>query len=98
MSNQQEQQTIQALISTFIDGWNSGDGQLCAKPFAVDADFIAVTGQHAKGRDVIGKVHDEILATVFRGTRNSAHSGWPGSRSSSTTESGCPMSGFSDMG
>jgi uncharacterized protein (TIGR02246 family) len=72
MSKLQDQRAIQELVSTFIAGWNAGDGQLCAMPFAADAEFIAVTGQRGKGRDVIGKVHDEILATVFRGTRNSA--------------------------
>jgi uncharacterized protein (TIGR02246 family) len=72
MSTLQDEIAIRELVSTFIDGWNAGDGQLCARPFAVNADFIAVTGQHGRGRDIIGKVHDEILATVFRGTRNSA--------------------------
>ena len=72
MSGLQDLHAIRELVSTFIAGWNSGDGQLCAKPFAADADFTAVGGQHAKGRNVIGEVHDEILATVFRGTRNSA--------------------------
>jgi len=68
-----DEQAIRELVSTFVGGWNAGDGQLCGQPFAPDADFTAVTGQHAKGRSVISKVHDEILATVFRGTHNSAH-------------------------
>jgi uncharacterized protein (TIGR02246 family) len=71
MTRTQDEQAIRELVATFIAGWNSGNGQICAQPFAVDADFTAVTGQRAKGREIIGKVHDEILSTVFRGTRNS---------------------------
>ncbi len=66
-----DEQAIRALASTFVAGWNAGDGQLCGQPFAPDADFTAVTGQRVKGRSIIAEVHGEILATVFRGTRNS---------------------------
>ena len=63
---------IEALVQTFIDGWNAADGDLCARPFAEDADFTAVTGVHIRGRGLIAQGHKEILATVFRGTTNSA--------------------------
>jgi uncharacterized protein (TIGR02246 family) len=72
MSTHQDEQKISELVATFIGGWNAADGKLLASSFAEDADFVAVTRQHGKGREIIGKVHDEILATVFKGTRNSA--------------------------
>jgi uncharacterized protein (TIGR02246 family) len=72
MSSVQDEQEIRELVFTFIAGWNTADGALLASAFAEDADFIAVTGQHGKGREIIGKVHDEILSTVFKGTRNTA--------------------------
>lgn len=72
MTHTQDEGQIRGLVATFISGWNSGDGKTCARPFAHDADFTAVTGQRVKGQELIGRAHDEILSTVFRGTRNSA--------------------------
>ena len=51
------------------EGLDLADGAACARPFAADADFFAVTGIEGRGRDLIGRAHAEILATVFRGTR-----------------------------
>ncbi|HEX5230345.1 MAG TPA: SgcJ/EcaC family oxidoreductase [Bryobacteraceae bacterium] len=68
----QDEDAIRGLVGMFIDGWNAGDGHACARPFAENADFTAVTGQRIKGRDMIGRGHAEILSTVFKGTRNSA--------------------------
>jgi uncharacterized protein (TIGR02246 family) len=72
MTGTSNEQAIRDLVATFIAGWNIGDGRVCAQPFRVDADFTAVNGLRAKGRDLIAKGHDEILSTVFRGTQNSA--------------------------
>jgi uncharacterized protein (TIGR02246 family) len=68
-----DEMAIEGLVQTFVDGWNAGDGAACARPFAVDADFTAITGLKAKGRDVIAKGHDEILSTLYRGSQNSAN-------------------------
>ncbi len=71
MTDNRDEGAIRTLVADFVAGWNAGDGDACARPFAVNADFTAVTGQRIKGRDLIGKGHAEILSTVFRGTRNS---------------------------
>jgi len=63
---------IEGLVQTFVNGWNASDGTALARPFAVDADFTAITGLKAKGREVIAKGHNEILATLYRGSVNSA--------------------------
>jgi uncharacterized protein (TIGR02246 family) len=63
---------IEGLIQAFVAGWNTGDGDACARPFAANADFTAVTGARARGRDLIARGHAEILSTVFRGTVLSA--------------------------
>jgi uncharacterized protein (TIGR02246 family) len=68
-----DEKAIRSLVDTFVDGWNAHDGATCAKPFAVDADFTAITGLKAHGRDVIARGHDEILSTIYRGTRNCAN-------------------------
>jgi len=72
MPESHDEQEIRDLVAQFVEGWNAGDGDLCARPFAEDAEFTAVTGQHIRGRDLIARGHAEILSTVFRGTRNSA--------------------------
>jgi uncharacterized protein (TIGR02246 family) len=71
MTKTRDEQAIHELVAAFIEGWNAGDGSACARPFAEDADFTAVTGARCKGRDLIARGHTEILSTVFRGTRNS---------------------------
>jgi uncharacterized protein (TIGR02246 family) len=73
MTETNDEKAIRGLVDAFVDGWNAHDGTACAKPFAVDADFTAITGLKAHGRDVIARGHDEILSTIYRGTRNSAN-------------------------
>jgi uncharacterized protein (TIGR02246 family) len=72
MTKTQDEQAIRQLVAAFVEGWNAGDGNACARPFTENADFTAVTGARARGRDLIGRGHAEILATVFRGTRSSS--------------------------
>jgi uncharacterized protein (TIGR02246 family) len=67
-----DEMSIEGLVQTLVDGWNAADGTAYARPFAADADFTAITGLRAKGRDVIAKGHNEILSTIFRGSRISA--------------------------
>ena len=59
---------IRGLIDTFVAGWNAASGSHIASAFTEDADFTAITGLHARGRDLIARGHDEILSTIYRGT------------------------------
>jgi uncharacterized protein (TIGR02246 family) len=63
---------IRGLIETFVAGWNAADGAALASAFAPDAAFTAITGLRARGRDLIERGHNEILSTIYRGTKNSA--------------------------
>jgi uncharacterized protein (TIGR02246 family) len=69
MSATADDADLSGLVHTFVEGWNAGSGERLAGAFALDADFTNVMGLRAHGRDVIARGHDEILATVFRGTR-----------------------------
>jgi uncharacterized protein (TIGR02246 family) len=51
-------------------GWNAGDGDAFAAPFAADADYVVVDGAYISGRSVIAAGHRHILATVYRGSAN----------------------------
>ena len=55
-------------IETFVAGWNRADAGMLASAFAVDADFTAVNGLRARGRELIARGHDELFRTIFRGT------------------------------
>ena len=68
MSNADDGAAIANLVDAFVAGWNAGDGQACAVPFADDADFTAITGLRAQGRDLIGRGHAEILTPIYRGS------------------------------
>src|SRR5918911_1711837 len=50
-----DETAIRKLIRQIQDGWNAHDPKAAAAPFAVDADFVVVTGLHLKGRDEIEK-------------------------------------------
>jgi len=72
MTQRDDEAAIHGLVEAFVGGWNAADGAACAAPFASDADFVAITGLKARGRDLIARGHAEILSTVFKGTRLSA--------------------------
>jgi uncharacterized protein (TIGR02246 family) len=69
MNTKQDENAIQQLVSDFCAGWNAHDGLACARPFSETADFTAVNGTRARGRDEIGRGHAEILSTIFSGTK-----------------------------
>ena len=71
-----DEEQIRHIVDQLIEGWNAGDGVMFARPFADDADFTAITGLQARGRDLIARGHDEILSTIYRGTKNSANIEW----------------------
>ena len=63
-----DENAVRELIDTFIEGWNSADADKLAGVFTQEADFVAITGLHARGREVIAQGHEEILATIYHGT------------------------------
>lgn len=70
--NPGDDKAIRGLVDAFVAGWNAGDGEACGKPFAEDAEFTAITGLRAAGRDFIARGHKEILSTIYRGTQINA--------------------------
>lgn len=72
MTQGADEAAIRRLVDLFTEGWNAKKGETCARPFAVDADFINIMGLKARGRDLIARGHDEILSTIFREMRISS--------------------------
>src|SRR4051812_12724790 len=63
-----DENAILGLIDTFVSGWNQTDSIRLASVFAENADFTAITGLHARGRELIARGHAEILTTIYRNT------------------------------
>jgi uncharacterized protein (TIGR02246 family) len=46
------------------------DGSAFAAPFAADADFVNIRGEHFQGRDSIAVGHAAIFQTIYAGSTN----------------------------
>lgn len=59
---------IRENVKQMESGWNTKSGALFAKPFAEDADYVVINGNHIKGRAVIESAHQRIFETIFKDT------------------------------
>jgi uncharacterized protein (TIGR02246 family) len=60
---------IRALYQQAMNGWNMGNGDAFAAPFAEDADLVGFDGTHLKGRPEIASFHQHLFDTYVKGTR-----------------------------
>lgn len=49
-------------------GWNSADGNTFAQPFADDANFVAIRGDHHRGKKTIAIGHEAVFASIYKGS------------------------------
>ena len=61
---------LESLASRLEAAWNAMDGAAFAAPFAVDADFVNIRGEHFRGRPAIAAGHDAIFRTIYAGSEN----------------------------
>lgn len=61
-----DEAAIRANVKYLVDGWNTKSGQLFAKPFAEDADYVVINGTHISGRMTIDKGHQRIFDTIYK--------------------------------
>jgi uncharacterized protein (TIGR02246 family) len=59
---------IRESVRQMETGWNAKSGEQFAKPFAEDADYVVINGMHIRGRDAIGKGHQQIFDTFMKET------------------------------
>jgi uncharacterized protein (TIGR02246 family) len=64
-----DEAAIRSLYFQMIDGWNQGDGDSFASPFAEDGDLVGFDGTHLKGRQQIASFHQQLLDTYVKGSR-----------------------------
>lgn len=67
-ASDEDEAAIRENVKQMETGWNTGSGTLFAKPFAEDADYVIINGMQIKGREVIGKAHQQIFDTFYKGS------------------------------
>jgi uncharacterized protein (TIGR02246 family) len=60
---------IHRVVKQLEVAWNRGDSCAFVVPFADDADFIDVQGEHHRGHAQIEAGHRQIFDTVYRGSQ-----------------------------
>src|SRR5262245_14693652 len=59
---------VSDIVTELEHAWNAADGARYARPFAEDADFVNVRGEHIRTRDAIAKGHQVIFDTFYKGS------------------------------
>lgn len=65
-----DEAAFERITSLLKAAWNAGDGEAFAAPFADDADFVTIRGEHFRGRSAIGAGHAAIFRTIYAGSTN----------------------------
>ena len=58
------------IVAQLEAAWNAMDGPAFAAPFASDADFVTIRGEHFRGRPAIAAGHSAIFRTLYAGSTN----------------------------
>jgi uncharacterized protein (TIGR02246 family) len=61
---------LESIVAQLEAGWNAMDGPAFAAPFAADADFVNIRGEHFRGRPAIAAGHAGIFQTIYAGSTN----------------------------
>ena len=59
---------VSAIVVDLQNAWNAADGAAFARHFAQDADFVNIRGEHMRTREIIGKGHQGIFDTIYKGS------------------------------
>jgi len=54
------------LIGRLEGAWNGADGRAFGEPFAPDADFVDIRGEHHRGREAIAAGHQAIFDSIYK--------------------------------
>jgi uncharacterized protein (TIGR02246 family) len=56
------------LVGRLERAWNEAGGQAFGEPFAPDADFVDIRGEHHRSREAIAAGHQAIFDSVYEGS------------------------------
>jgi uncharacterized protein (TIGR02246 family) len=59
---------LETIVHQLEAAWNAMDGPAFAAPFAADADFVNIRGEHARGQPAIAAGHTAIFQTIYAGS------------------------------
>lgn len=62
------QRIVSNIVAELEKAWNAADGARFARPFAEDADFVNIRGEHIQTRELIAKGHQGIFDTIYKGS------------------------------
>jgi uncharacterized protein (TIGR02246 family) len=65
-----DSEALEAIVQQLEAAWNAMDGAAFAAPFANDADFVNVRGEHFQSRAAIAAGHAGIFRTIYAGSTN----------------------------
>lgn len=63
-----DEAALRDAVKQMENGWNTKSGATFAKPFAEDADYVVINGNHLKGRAMIESGHQRIFDTIYKDT------------------------------
>ena len=61
---------FEKIVGQLEAAWNAMDGPAFAAPFAADADFVNIRGEHFRSQAAIGSGHAAIFRTIYAGSTN----------------------------
>ena len=67
--NSDDERIVSDLVAELEKAWNAADGARFGRPFAEDADFVNIRGEHLRTREVIAKGRQAIFEDDLRGQR-----------------------------
>ncbi|MGH9994965.1 MAG: SgcJ/EcaC family oxidoreductase [Nitrososphaeraceae archaeon] len=64
-----DETAIRSLYQQLMDGWNKGNSEAFAAPFAEDSDLVGFDGTHLNGRQNIISFHQQLFDNYVKGSR-----------------------------
>jgi len=59
---------LEKIVGQLEAAWNAMDGAAFAVPFADDADFVNIRGEHHRGKTAIAAGHTAIFNSIYAGS------------------------------
>ena len=63
-----DERIVADIVGDLEKAWNAADGEGFGRPFAEDADFVNIRGEHFRTRDAIARGHQGIFNTIYKGS------------------------------
>ena len=57
------------IFQQLEDAWNAADGAAFGAAFAEESDFVNIRGEHHRGPVAIGRGHQGIFETIYKGSK-----------------------------